>query len=323
MESCTSRLEINAQPGAINTKDDPFFVAGVSATMRAMERAVGDIAITDIPVLIEGESGTGKGAMALHIHQLSRRKPDEFLKLNCAALTPEFLDEHIREAAQDRGNAWPGVGTLFLDEIGELDAVCQRKLLSTLPDGQNSPANGYSHVRVVASTAHNLENEVRAGRLREDLYYRVNGVCLRLPPLRQRREDIPALVDGFLTKYAAAFARPKPEVSRTIMRTFLEYAWPGNIRELEHCVQKIIALGNEQVALNDLRPICDSRANGEEGLSLKQAARAASRQAERELILKVLSRTRWNRKRAAQELRISYKALLYKMKQIGFDSAGS
>jgi len=175
--------------------------------------------------------------------------------------------------------------------------------------------------RVVALTQRNLENDIRAGRFREDLYYRLAGVCLRVPPLRHRREDIPVLTDFFLHKYSALFGRPEPGLSEKTRQFIAEYSWPGNVRELEAAVKTIAAIGDDRIAMTALR---SSSLNGsanhyEEGTSLKEAARAASRQAERELILRVLSRTRWNRKRAAEELRISYKALLYKLKQIGVD----
>jgi DNA-binding NtrC family response regulator len=291
--------------------------------MRSVERTIHDISGAEIPVLILGESGTGKSAVAFRIHQLSRRNQEPFLRVSCASLTPEFFK--VPRPGDGQGNGpWPASGTLFLDEVGELDSACQPKLLCALPDGEAIPGDAGSGIRVITASSHDLEKEMREGHFREELYYRISGVCIRLLALRQRKEDIPALVDYFLLKYSALFGRHKPQVSQTAMRAFLDYSWPGNIRELEYCVQKIIALGDEGAALTDLRasrkePLLE----GSEGISLKQAARAASRQAERELILKVLARTRWNRKRAAQELRISYKALLYKMKQIGIDSATS
>jgi two-component system response regulator AtoC len=166
---------------------------------------------------------------------------------------------------------------------------------------------------------------VKAGRLREDLYYRISGVCLRLPPLRQRREDIPLLVEHFLAKYARDFRRPVPRLSAEAQRLFRDYSWPGNVRELENAAKAVVALGDEDIAMGGLRALLsrtDASGNGTQ-VSLKQVARAASRLAERELILRVLTRTRWNRRRAAQELQISYKALLYKMKQIGCSEYGS
>jgi two-component system response regulator AtoC len=295
------------------------FVPAVSAAMRQVERTVSDIAATDLPVLITGESGTGKGALALRIHQLSKRTQEAFVRMNCAAFTPKLFQER---GIDDNWSKWAGTGTLFLDEIADLEISCQRKLLNAMPDGDTGGPEHEASVRVIAATRGNLQKEMHDGHFREDLYYRISGICLRLPLLRQRKEDIPVLTDFFLSKYATLLGKDKPQLSSRTLSRFLEYAWPGNIRELEYTVQKIVALGNESLALEGL-----SGANApapsalRDGLSLKQAARTASRQAERELILKVLARTRWNRKLAARQLQISYKALLYKLKQIGVDSA--
>ena len=166
---------------------------------------------------------------------------------------------------------------------------------------------------------------MKARRLREDLYYRISGVCLRLPPLRQRRQDIPVLTDHFLRKWARDFRRPVPELSAETLQLFQDYSWPGNLRELEDAAKALVALGDENVAMGGLRALLRGSqpgANGN-GISLKEAARAASREAEKDLILKVLTRTRWNRRRAAKELQISYKALLYKLKQIGYEGYGA
>jgi len=210
--------------------------------------------------------------------------------------------------------------TVFFDEISELDSSCQRSLVYALPDGEARPRRGSLGARVISTTNRNLDDEMRAGRFRSELYYRINGVCLRLPPLRDRKEDIPLLVESFLTRYAAEFGRPRPSLSPRALRMLLDYSWPGNIRELENAVKKIVALGAENLALADLvaEPV-ETRTEVSEtrSFSLKAAARAASREAEREMILEALARTRWNRKRAAQELQISYKSLLYKLKQIG------
>ena len=302
------------------TNGDHVFVPSVNPAMRALERTMADIAATDMPVLVLGESGTGKGAIAYRIHQLSRRRHQPFVKLNCAALAGDFLNGSFSNGGSQNVHH----ATLFFDEIGELDAALQTKLVYALPDGDPEETEGSLGARIISASRCNLEKEMRGGRFREDLYFRLSGICLRLPLLRQRKDDIPLLAEHFLTKYAALFGRRKPELGTRTLQLLLEHSWPGNIRELEHAMQKVVALGDEQVALSDLRGprTQEPPAAGEaEGLSLKQAARAASRQAERELILKVLSRTRWNRKRAAQELQISYKALLYKLKQIGVDSA--
>jgi two-component system, NtrC family, response regulator AtoC len=216
-------------------------------------------------------------------------------------------------------------GTVFFDEINELDAACQRHLLYALPDGDAVPRRGLLTARVVSAASRNLEEEMRASRFRSELYYRINGVCLRLPPLRERKDDIPLLVEFFLTKHAAQLGRARPSLSPRTLRTLLDHSWPGNIRELENVVKKIIALGDEQLSIAGLSAapleIPSTEVAAERGFSLIAAARAASREAERELILKALERTHWNRKRAAQQLQISYKALLYKLKQIGFEES--
>jgi two-component system response regulator AtoC len=162
---------------------------------------------------------------------------------------------------------------------------------------------------------------MRAGRFREELYFRLNGVCLRLPPLRHRREDIAALAEFFLAKYAGLFQRPQPALSAQGLRALQEHSWPGNIRELENSMKKTVILGENVFQSAEASVVPASPVGKTNGISLKEAARAASRQAEREMILKALARTRWNRKRAAVELRISYKALLYKLKQIGPEEA--
>lgn len=324
MQAKTSKVRLAISPVPPPLGEEPFFVSSLSPVMQTVERVVADIAPTDIPVLMVGESGTGKEVMALRIHQLSRQGHGLFLKVSCGALTPDQLSALLSgEENSDGRKRAAAQETLFLDEICELDPACQPRLLRALPDGIGIGANGNSMVagaRLICATSRNLEEEMHAGRFREELYFRVNGVCLRLPPLRHRKEDVPLLAAHFQTKYEAQFERPHRPLSAHAMELMTRYTWPGNIRELENVVKKIVALGNEAVAAGELeQALCAKGANGGSNgvLSLKEASRAASRQAERELILKTLTRTRWNRKRAAQELQISYKALLYKLKQIG------
>lgn len=319
-----SAMETSAPVGTAHNGHH-VYIAAVSPAMRAVERVIADIAPTDIPVLLVGESGTGKEVIAAHIHRLSPRREQPFTKITCAALTPDFFNGRQRSAGHDGRESLPFWGTVLFDEIIELDPSSQSKLLHALPDGDAVPARGSSAPqgsRVICTTSRNLEEEMRLGHFREELYYRINGVTLRLPPLRHRREDIPQLVDFFLTKHSALFGRPQPQLSAHAVALLCEYNWPGNVRELENVIKKAVALGDERAAIADLRIAPAEHAPAaahSEAVSLKEAARAASRQAERELILRVLGRTRWNRKRAAQELRISYKALLYKLKQIGLD----
>ena len=298
------------------------FVAGTSPAMLTLEGVLSEIAPTNIPVLLMGECGTGKQMFAHRIHQLSTRSSEPLMKISCAGARAEsFANElglDVRQEAENRHQA----GTAFFDEISELDPPCQKNLLYALPDGETKPRRGILMARLISTTSRNLDEEMRAGRFRRELYYRINGVCLRLPALRERKEDIPLLSDYFLVKHGAQLGRMHSRLSARALDTFMDYSWPGNIRELENVVKKIVALNAEDLALSELMRIpsatgavtADARTR-----SLKVASKAASREAERELILKALGRTRWNRKRAAQELQISYKSLLYKLKQIGLD----
>lgn len=308
--------------GIASAKEELGFVGGMCAAMQILENVVAEIALTNIPVLLVGESGTGKEMFARRIHQLSANGDDLLIKIACASMnSANFAGElGLNKSEISGAEARKLNGTVFFDEISELDASCQRSLLYALPDGEARPRRGSLGARVISTTNRNLDDEMRAGRFRSELYYRINGVCLRLPPLRDRKEDIPLLVESFLTKYAAEFGRPRPSLSPRALRMLLDYSWPGNIRELENAVKKIVALGAENLALPDLvAEPAEMRTEVTEArsYSLKAAARAASREAEREMILEALARTRWNRKRAAQELQISYKSLLYKLKQIG------
>jgi len=322
-------------PGS-QTRANPYFVRGTSPAMRALERTIADIASTDIPVLLIGESGTGKELVALEIHRLSRRWNEPFVKCGCAGLTGDSLASRLQfgETASDE-DAGSG-GSLFLDGINHLDSAAQARLLQLLPDNNGMPPSGYYSLRVISSATRNLEEEMKTGRFREELYYRINGVHLQLPPLRDRKDDIPALLGFFFKKYSSLFERPEPSVSDSTMDLLLRHPWPGNIRELENVARKIVALGNEELATHDLavevvpkapEPLPDAVKTPDNGhvhaasRSLKEAAREASRQAERAMILNQLEKTHWNRKRAARELQISYKALLYKLKQLGLDGS--
>jgi two-component system, NtrC family, response regulator AtoC len=318
------------------TRTYPYFVHGTSPAVRALERTIADIASTDIPVLLVGESGTGKEVVALEIHRLSRHRTEPFVKCGCSGLTGDSLSARLHRAehisAEDAGSN----GSLFLDGINHLDQAAQGCLLQLLPDGSGEPAQDCHSMRIISATTRNLEEEMKSGRFREELYYRINGVQLQLPPLRDRKEDVPALLEFFFKKYTSLFERPEPKISESTMNLMLRHHWPGNIRELENVARKIVALGDERLATHDLEagngakepdPVPEApkiRENGSAQApsgSLKEAARAASRLAERAMILNQLERTHWNRKRAARELQISYKALLYKLKLLGLDSS--
>jgi two-component system, NtrC family, response regulator AtoC len=300
------------------------FIEGVSASTRSVEAVMREVAQSEVPVLLLAERGAGKKATARRVHDLSRRRGQSFRVISCSTLESDEFGEMDGEAGL------PGAGTIFLDEIADLKATGQAWLLQALTHGKNdghSRSGGVASglARLICGSARDLEEEVRAGNLREDLYYRISGVCLRLPPLRQRRDDIPVLMEHFLRRYAHDFQRPVPALSEETQRLFHEYSWPGNVRELENAAKAIVALGDETVAMGGLRAMLlrpDLGGNGSR-VSLKQASRAASREVEKEIILRVLTRTRWNRRRAAVELQISYKALLYKLKQMGCSEYGA
>ena len=290
------------------------FIEAVSPSMKAVEAVIRELGHSSVPVLLIGERGTGKQTIAQRIHLNSGRPREHFHVVSCQGLDAEAL----------RTEAYHAASTMYLDEIGDLSQQCQKKLWELLSHpGANASAQ--SEIRMMCGSSRDLDADIRAGSFQEDLYYRLSGVCLRIPPLRQRKEDVPHLMAFFLGRYAEGFRRPAPVLSASTEQLFRDHSWPGNLRELEATARAIVAVGDESVAMGGLRSIllrADNRSNGDK-VSLKEASRAASREAEKELILKALTRTRWNRRRAAQELQISYKALLYKLKQIGYGEYGA
>src|ERR1700674_634221 len=230
------------------------FVYGQGAGVQSLNALVAEIAKTDIPVLLVGESGTGKEIYARLIHRLSGLGEASLKKVSCASLEAGRLLGEMQEEIHPRTGGIEGAArTVFLDGVHELDAACQRALLSLLPDGEPSAGNGEKRSRFISSTSRNLEKEVEAGRFRRELYFRINGVTLRLPALRERKEDIPALAEYFLMKHAGEMKKKIPVLNSEAMQLLISYDWPGNIRELENVAKKMVALGNTELALGDLR----------------------------------------------------------------------
>ena len=191
------------------------WISGVSAAMHTLESVVAEIASTDIPVLLVGESGTGKEMLATRIHRLSAHAQEPLRRIPCASINPEMLSVELGLNGTTKANV---TGTVFFDEISELDSACQRYLLGVLPDGDGCARRGMAEARVVSTTNKNLDEEMRAGRFRSELYYRINGVCLRVPALRDRKEDIPQMVEFFVRKHASQFGRSRPDVSSRTWR---------------------------------------------------------------------------------------------------------
>jgi DNA-binding NtrC family response regulator len=332
--------------------------------MREAFRVARAAAPTDANILIVGENGTGKELMASAVHEHSLRASHPFIRLNCAAIPAELLESELfgfeRGAFTGAIQQKPGKfefanhGTMFLDEIGDMSPALQAKLLQVLQDGEFSRLGGkqdvHVDVRIIAATNRALERAVADGHFREDLFFRLNVVSITLPPLRERREEIPLLSDYFLKKYSVQYNKAHARLSEETLRLFMEHEWPGNVRELENLVKRVVLLGDEAPIRKDLMaaaatqrvvpplaairpfsapvpappasPAAMAAAAAEAGnYSLKEISRCAAREAERELILKMLTQTRWNRKETAEILGISYKALLYKIKESGLDKA--
>ena len=317
----------------ISIPEDVIF--GQAEAMQAVRRTVERAAAASVPVLIQGESGTGKEIISKEIHRRSPWSQGPFVKVSCPAIPGTLLESELfgyeKGAFTGAWNTKPGrveaahCGTLFLDEIGEMGLPLQAKLLQLLQDGQFSRIGGQTDcqvdVRIICATNRKLEEEIAAGNFRRDLFYRINVVTLQLPPLRNRSEDIPLLANHFLQHYSQRHNRPARPFSREILQLLCQHNWPGNIRELENCVARYIILGSEEAIYNELSekrmaPIAIEVA--EDGsIPLKRIAKQAVREMERNLILRVLQANHWNRRKAAQVLKISYRALLYKIREAG------
>ena len=313
-------------------------VFGGAEAMRALRDRLTKIAGANVPVLIQGESGTGKDIIARMIHTTSPWKTGPWVKVNCPAIPGTLLESELfvyeKGAFTGAFGMKPGRvemahrGTLFLDEISELDMSLQSKLLQLLQDGQfcriGAQEDKKVEVRVVCATNRKLEEEIANGTFRADLFYRINVVNLYMPPLRERAGDVPQLVNYFLEYYNRKFnARAKP-LSAELLTALRKYHWPGNIRELENLIKRYVILGNEEAISIDLRPhepdffSADISVDGP--ISLKKITRQAVHELERKIILKVLQHHHWNRKQAARALNISYRALLYKIRDAGLPS---
>jgi len=325
------------------TEDLSFLAA--SPQMVRIRQQILQIAPVDVPVFICGESGVGKEVVSRMIHLRSKRRTQPFVKVNCAALPGELLESELfgfeQGAFTGAVRAKPGKfelankGTIFLDEIAEMSPHLQAKLLHVLQDHQYSRLGGRSmietDVRVLAATNVDVHEAMKTGRFREDLYYRLNVLSILVPPLRERTAEIPLLFRHFLTKYAEKFGKPAVDPSKHLLDAAVNYPWPGNLRELENFVKRYVILEDDEGSLRELVEMSSTRqrtspreevsAPKEQGL--KALVRGLKDEAEMEAIADALEKTRWCRKDAAKMLGISYKALLYKMRQFNLDTPRS
>jgi two-component system, NtrC family, response regulator AtoC len=354
-------------------QNEAFIGWGESAPMRHVAMIIDQVADSDVTVLVRGESGVGKELVARAIHQRSTRKARPFVKVNCAALPAELLESELfgHEKGAFTGAATTRIGkfeqahsgSIFLDEIGEMKPPLQAKLLHVLQDaeftklGSNKRVN--VDIRVVAATNRDLEQMVLRGEFREDLYYRLKVIEAYVPPLRERRDEIPSLTDFFIVKYSHRYNRPVRPLSDELRRRFLQYEWPGNIRELENMIKRFVILQDEELVKQELlkpplvpnqsaaptaaqqeyppafhAPPSEAAATpadedddeepaevpaGQEGRRLAEVAREAALAAERAVISDTLKQVHWNRRKAAILLGVSYKTLLNKIKETGIE----
>jgi two-component system response regulator AtoC len=316
-------------------------IFGSSPAMHAIRERVEKVSSSGVPILIQGDSGTGKGVLARLIHNLAFPLEAPFVKVNCAAIPGSLLESELfgyeKGAFTGAYSAKPGRvelangGTLFLDGIDEIDMSLQAKLLQLLQDGQFSRIGGQEdrsvQIRVVCATNRDLEQEIAHGRFRQDLFYRINVVNLQLPPLRARVSDIAELVNYFLEIHKARHSIQARPLSLAVLRLLERHPWPGNIRELENLIERYIILGSEEAISSELlhweeaHTAPEVLADGE--IHLKKVTRQAVAELERKIILSVLEANRWNRKRTASALKISYRALLYKIRRAGLPSKRS
>lgn len=326
----------------ITQEAENCFIA-VNPAMCRVRAQIGQLAKVNIPVLILGESGTGKEVAARQIHEQSPRAHRTFLKVNCAALPADLLESELfgyeagafTGAQRSRAGKFElaDKGTIFLDEFAEMPPHLQAKLLHVLQDGEFMRLGGHQRVRVdvrvLAATNVNVREAMENKTLREDLYYRLGGFVIELPPLRQRREDIPALLQHCVTKFAAEYGLPQTRLTPEFIEACLRFDWPGNVRQLENIAKRLVVLGSEDSSFeyiagapSTLGPVRVPSPQADED-DLKQKVRNLKEEAEIEAIQRVLNETRWNRKEAARQLKISYKALLYKVRRYGLDRAAA
>ena len=335
MEQCLGKsASASTSVGEVEDLGDDVFFVCASPGMRKIRSQAKLVANVDIPVLMLGESGTGKEVVARLIHKYSPRAHRTFLKVNCAAVPADLLESELfgyePGAFTGATHSKPGKfelcnkGTILLDEIGEMPPALQAKLLHVLQDQQFSRLGSRTvikvDVRILAATNIDIPKAIAEKKLREDLFYRLNGFTLNLPPLRERKDEISLLLKHFMSQVAERYARPSLPITPSLLEACQKYPWPGNLRELGNFVKRYLILGDEQLAMQELHVPEESGRSAKEAAAdprtdLKSLVRGVKDEAEMEAIAKALEQTNWNRKQAAALLKISYKALLYKIRQ--------
>src|ERR1700719_761042 len=308
---------------------------GHSEVMQSLHNRLDKVASANVPVLIQGESGTGKDIIARMIHGLSPWKNGPFVKVSCPAIPGALIESELfgyeKGAFTGAHGAKPGRielahrGTLFLDEIGDLEPSVQVKLLQLLQDGEfnriGASGDRRIDVRFICATNRLLERAMESGNFRQDLFYRISVLAIHIPPLRERRDDIPVLADYFLRIHSRRLGRPSPPLSKSLLADLMKYSWPGNIRELENLIKSYVVFESEEDLRSAMRNVhedfFDPQIPPNGIVSLKEVVRTATKQLERTIIRRALETHHWNRRKAARALCISYAGLLCKMREAG------
>ena len=341
LEKNRLKKELTQLKSELKVKDQYDVFIGDTPQMIQVKNLIEQVADSELTVLIRGESGTGKEIVARMLHSLSSRKNEPFVKVNCAAIPRDLLEAELfgyeKGAFTGAHKTKPGrfetanKGTMFLDEIGDLPLELQSKLLQVLEQHEFVRVGGIKNinvdVRIVCATNRNLEEALKSKTLRDDLFYRLNEICINLPPLRERREDIPLLIEHFFKKYNALYNKNFHQLSARSLKAMEEYNWPGNVREVENLIKQIVVRENESIIFETIKKLTapemslseETPLSTQQTLSLKKRISDTVAYEEKRLISEVLNKTNWNRRKAAQILEISYRSLLYKIKEYKLD----
>jgi two-component system response regulator AtoC len=335
----SSRKKSGSGPIDFLPPDDVLF--GRSVAMMNVRNRAAKLSNINVPVLLLGDGGTGKEAVARWIHLHSSNSSGVFVKVNCAAIPGALLESELfgyeKGAFTGAHISKPGRvelaqnGTLFLDEIADLDFGLQSKLLQFLQDGRFSRIGGMEEklveTRLICATNKDLQLEIDAGTFRADLYYRIGVVQMRLPRLRDRSEDIPVLAEYFRTQFQEKFAKPAEPLSKALLQYMQNLDWPGNIRELSNGIARHVLVGAEPILapepLAKPRRSASGNSNIPGNVPLRELAKEAVRDRERAFILEALQANHWNRRKTAESLKISYRTLIYKIRDAGLSSRSS
>jgi len=351
LEQGRLKQEVSQLRTELRAKSQYDAFIGDSPKIIQVKNLIEQVADSELTVLIRGESGTGKEIIARMIHNISGRSEESFTKVNCAAIPHDLLEAELfgyeKGAFTGAHKTKPGrfevanKGTIFLDEIGDMPLELQSKLLQVLEQQEFVRVGGIHNihvdVRIICATNRDLDDAITHGRFRDDLYYRLNEITVPLPPLRERRQDIPLLATHFVEKYNRLYQRQTAPLSEPMLEQLMSAAWPGNVRQLENLIKQVVVRGEESIVTDLLskqpieaalspaafRPTADA-ANlpplaGPESLSLKKVVADVVSREEKALISRVLMRTNWNRRKASDMLEISYRSLLYKIKEYGLN----